>query len=261
MSRLFFCHRISKKKRCIVAIVLALIAVLAVGGAYVYMNPAPIKRVINVITHKSLSGDPVGADKGSENQYRAETSYDGSGTASADVYAYPFDKGHGYYVSNLKYIAEDNDQFHTAYKAYTAAAQNFLTTICGTGYRSVSSDKDKFKQSVIKELPVGDPMNGYLADDYADMLTSWIEDNELQADVTFKTDTSLLYKDAYVYLRGELDVTSYNCKKGADSSEVYPDGLDMSRDGKYVVDIMMLYDSYNKKVEVDGFRVLGEVKE
>ena len=253
-----------KKKRNKVSIAICIVVLVGtalVCGSYIYMNPAPVKRVINIITRKAVTGKGTEGNKGSANQYRAETSYDGSGAANADVYAYPFDKGHGYYISNLDYIAEDNDQFHAAYNAYSAAAQTFLKTICGTGYRSVSSDKNKFMQEVIKELPVGDPMDGYMSEDYADKMASWITDNELQTDVKFITDTSLLYKDVYVYLRGELDVTSYNCKKGADSSEIYPVGLDMSHDGKYVVDIMMLYDSYDKKVEIDSFRVLGKIED
>lgn len=140
--------------------------------------------------------------------YVIETDY--SGNVPAAIYDYPFAKS-GYYVMN-----KDLDITNETSERLEAYVDEYMNIMLGTGYRTIQDDIQKYNDKVSQVCsPVSliTTTDGAVHNmqDFLHDIADFIIDNHIVIDTAYNSDHSLIYSDGITYIRGELDITIYEC--------------------------------------------------
>ena len=220
--------------------------------------------------------------------YMADTSYDGKTDLSLKTFEYSFDKTSHYqdvedasaksegrepdtvvssYIRNKDFISSISDETLKRIKDYSSS---FITDMFGTSYHTIAQDKDAY----VKKL--SDYFNGnsmitwdtvdvdgtddYFVgtpDEYFANQAQWFIDNEVQADVKWTSDDSLIWSDHnYTYVRGELTIDPYSCK-AAKSTGYMPTGVDYVNGCKVIIELQLAYYGGDMYPGMDEFQVIS----
>ena len=217
-------------------------------------DKSPLYRAI--FKKGTEQAEEVQPDDGS---YIMETFYDGSEPVDPVLFTYPFKKTQAY-VSNKDCPTKfSRDTLHI----YAEAAKFFAINTFGTGYRRIEEDPDAYIREVTRSLG-GDTVIALddgtqrTAAAAAEQLADWYRKNHVQADIQFETADCLVFYDQYMYVRGKLTVTSYNCDTN-DSTPLLPAGMDMKNGGTYIMDIGMVYAGMDEGFHVMEYSIVADI--
>jgi hypothetical protein len=203
--------------------------------------------------------------------YFSDTTYDGKTNLSLATFEYPFQQEDApeTYVNNKDFLKKTDPAYVTKVQEY---AQQFVKDMFCTGYRSIAVDKDAYAKKLSSYF-IQNPMipwdavsdeDIFMPEDYFKHLADWYVDNEVQADVTFTTDNSLIWEDnKFVYIRGELKIDPYSCKTDT-MSGFMPKGVDYKNGGTYILELKIGYygdwykDAGVNEFQIDNYYFLGE---
>ena len=198
--------------------------------------------ITNMFTDKNgTEGEETGT-------YRRETTWDGTGTVSDKVYEYTFDKGYGNYVSNVKYSEDLQGKLEVVTKENEGAVKAFIQAAFGKGYREIAGNREVYIKNLV--ACIDDYFQDMKAEDYANALADWIIENRYQAEVSIVTDHSLVWTDAYSYIRAEVTFSVYQCEGGDLPWELFPDNFNPTQDGTYIMDFQLLFNAETRKNNV-----------
>lgn len=187
--------------------------------------------------------------------YIGDVAYDGAEEVDKSVFMYPFAKTDDY-VANKIVIKNRKKEYIENAKTFT---EDFFAKAYGTGFHEVESDTKSYINDVLwYYLPNAYDWDNNLIDDVIAQKAEYIKENHIQAEIDVDTADYLVYEDGMTYVRGVVNVTSYQCD--ADSTEKDL-GLELAKDGSYVFDLQ-LYP--NGTYEGDAYfviscNILGEV--
>lgn len=238
----------------------ALLGAAVLAGGIIFINPN-----VNVTFKDKISGITriFGKDSeaSSDTPYRDETNWDGESSTSDNVYKYPFNKGFDEYISNTEYSSTYKDIFDSMELKLSSYSSNFLLKIFNSGYRDVEENKDEYIEVIETYLPsdVGTSTENH---DYAEKVVNWLIDSKYQGEATYTTDHSLIWKSGYTYIRGELNLTIYNCEDEDETyKELFPSSINVTEDGTYVVDLGYLFDTAKQDIIICSFENAADVVE
>lgn len=228
-----------KKKRnkplIITAVVIAGITAMTAGCVVATKFGADIPLVSSFIEDKTST-----ADSDEKDTYIAETCYDGSNPVYKQLFQIPFQKT-DYYISNKTLYAEHPERV----EQLKNEATEFIETMLGSGYREVTTEGYSYKSAMLDyiDLDVNDSMildDGTLTtpEKYFEDFESFIKEHEIQADVTFSSDKSLVYEDSYYYVRGILTIEPY-AFSGNEDTNLLPEGISLKEGGNYIFEVTL----------------------
>lgn len=191
-----------------------------------------------------------------ETTYINETSYNGSQAVDKVMFTIPFQKTQDY-VPNKELVKREPVQ------EIERVAKDFMTTTFGTGYHALTDNLTAYQDKVSEFFEEGATLtldHGETADpeQLASGLASYYTDNHIQADVSFTTADCLVYQDIYHYVRGRLDVSCYQNDNSGESAFI-PEGMDLSKDGSYVVEVALKKTDSDTGYAVAGYSVLQTI--
>lgn len=243
------------KKVLRIAVCVAVGVAIVVSGGVLYFTRNQESSPLNITLNKKTYEKEEIPDHG----YRSETTYDGTGEFDEAVYDIPFSGKLGEleeeanaYVSNVEWVKE-----YTAPVAspYLQSAEVFFKLFL-PGYRTIEEDKEKYKTEILKLVYTDNgSLTRFFHDEDFDVFADWLIKNKVQVNAEFKTDSSLIWMDGYTYVRGELDIESFSC----DTSQEILRHMPLDRDGRYIVDISIGYDSDNNRMNIYDVQVVGEI--
>ncbi len=191
-------------------------------------------------------------------RYIHDVAYDDASDVSEKALTYPFKKSDSY-VPNKELV---NDAPALFFEYAQDFAKEYIQGVYGTGYRAIGEDESGYVTQMLDfynptyTFCIGGKDNLY-AEEILNDTALWIKENEVQVDIDVKTAGYLVYKDVYFYIRGEMDITPYNC-----NTEIMPyfiQGFDVSKEGKYIFEIGCSPSINNKKAfNVMTFKILGD---
>lgn len=186
-----------------------IIAIIMFTMLCAYMIGCGNDNTANSSAEVTADGVAVIANKPADNTpYMLDTTYAGADVPGA-LYDYPFQKSE-LYVKN-KDLVKDMDSEEI--RNYIISATDYFDAIFGRNYHSILEDQDDFKESIVNLYDTDtffENEEESTTTDYADDLMQWYVDNEIEINADFVSDSSLLYKDTYYYLRGALTLTLQN---------------------------------------------------
>lgn len=220
--------RNKKKLFNVVAIAIPVAAIVMATTAFLVVN----KNIKNEdrtpstpIQNTTISNDD--AENTDICDYTSETNYKGKLAQYPDLYQYPFRKSDSY-ISNKEFSIDHEDTI----KECEADAKQFMETLFNVNYRDIAADMPKYVGKVMTtadyrayhtEDLFGENEKTILLYDYINNIADYFVQNQMQVDATFYTDSSLVYSDFYIFVRGELVFTIYD---SADTSSEYEIGTE-----------------------------------
>lgn len=138
-----------------------------------------------------------------------------------DVYKWAFEKTDAYLKN--KDIEEKPDKDRVI-----LTAKDFISSLYGGGYREIVDDPDKYRENILSFI---DEKGAFLVPDtfsvsgngsvvsggaYAEMMSDYIVEHELNAESEFITDESLVYNDRAAWVRGIIKTRISNIRDGGD---------------------------------------------
>lgn len=232
---------------------------------------------------KALNGEsdsiPETAPDGNK-LYMSDTTYDGKTELSLRTFEHPFDKTSEYqeiedsvakesgkepdtviseYVNNKTFLKQVDEEKLKEVKEY---ANNFIKDMFATDYHTISQDKAAYVKKLSDYFDGNSMIAWDGADDsigtpneYFDKQAQWFIDNEVEADVKWVTDDSLIWSDHnYVYIRGELTVTPYSCK-AKKTTGYMPTGVDYVNGSKSIIELQIGYYGGDMYPGLDQFQI------
>lgn len=174
--------------------------------------------------------------------YILETSYDGTNPVDKALFQIPFKKTDDY-IQNKDLVAKDKKMVQDLEKR----AEDFIKAMLGTGYREVDTEGFSYKDTMCdyiwepeNTLFMLDDGTELLASDYFEDFGEYISEHQIQADVTFETDDSLVYADGYYYVRGKLTITPYSFTgEETEESNLVPEGILLSAENTTIFEISL----------------------
>ena len=143
--------------------------------------------------------------------YAVETRYIG-GIGYPQVYEEPF-KQTSFYVTNKELWERIPDVI----PGITDTATGFMNTLMNSGYRAVAEDKNGYISSLLPYLSENYPYNEVESEGYSETAAEfvgnyadWMVENNVSMEANFITDTSLVYEDALMYVRGIVEYTVFS---------------------------------------------------
>lgn len=227
---------IKNKPLAITAVVIAGIGI--VTGACIIAT----KMGANIPVVSKLIGDSAdSSDANRKGTYIAETCYDGSNPVYKQLFQIPFQKTEDYYIMNKTLYAEHPERV----TQLMDEATDFIETMLGTGYREVTTEGYSYKDTMMEYIDTDindslmlDDGTRTTPEDYFEDLGKLIEEHEIQADVTFETDKSLVYEDGYYYVRGVLTIEPY-AFTGDEDTNLLPEGISLKDGGSYIFEVSL----------------------
>lgn len=156
--------------------------------------------------------------------YVTETNYNGNLEQFPELYEIPFGKSDAY-ICNKDFATGNYELFNEC----ESDAKEFFETLFNFNYRDVAVDTSKFVAKAMAQCQYdAHHTEGFDTEDekteyffeYIDRLVEYMVDNKMQVDARFYTDDSLVYSDYYIFVRGELVFTIYDCKEPVDGYEI-----------------------------------------
>jgi hypothetical protein len=95
-------------------------------------------------------------------------------------------------------------------------------------------------------------------EELAQELAAFYTKNHIQAELEFSTADCLVYQDIYTYVRGKLDITCYQNDDNGEC-EFIPAGIDLTKDGSYIVEIALKKTDSKSGYAVAGYSVLKSI--
>lgn len=148
--------------------------------------------------------------------YAVETKYIG-GIGYSQVYEVPFQQT-SFYTTNKVLWERIPDVMPTI----ADTATNFMDTLLNSGYRSIAEDKEGYINSLMPYLSERYPYNEIESEAYSETpeefignYADYLIENEITMEAKFLTDTSLIYEDAFIYVRGIVEYTVFSSKDDA----------------------------------------------
>lgn len=165
--------------------------------------------------------------------YIGDVAYDGSEEVDKSVFMYPFAKTDEY-VANRDLVNKRKKEYITNAKTF---AEDFFKKSYGTGFHEVESDTKSYINDVLwYYLPNAYDWDNNLIDDVIAQKAEYIKENHIQAEIDVDTADYLVYEDGMTYVRGVVNVTSYQCDAESTEKDL---GLELSKDGSYVFDLQL----------------------
>ena len=203
-----------RKLKNLIFIAIPVLTVIAIGILFIFVLKPGIPTSSRVEQNSSSSDESSNVTvSGNSDDYTSETNYTGKMADYPELYQYPFKKS-SLYVSNKDFTKAHADEI----KECSESATTFMNNLFCINYRSIATDKDSFISSVMENADYSayitqnlnkDNEKTMLLYDYIDGIADYYTKNEVQIDAKFVTDESLVYKDFYTFVRGELVLTVY----------------------------------------------------
>ena len=246
------------KKVLRIAVCVAVGVAIVVSGGVLYFTRNKESSPLNITLNKKTYEKEEIPDHG----YRSETTYDGTGEFDEAVYDIPFngklgstetEEQIGSYTNNIEWIKKYSKKDA---ETNVAIAKLFWKRFL-VKPREIEKDRDSYLKNILELMYIDNESQTtlFFHDDDFRIFADWLVKNNVQVDAEFKSDSSLVWTDGYTYVRGELDIASYNC----DTEQELFRHLPLHRDGKYIVDISIGFDSVQKKVNIFDVQVVGEI--
>ncbi len=199
--------------------------------------------------------------------YMADTIYDGKTSLPLTVFTTPFQKS-VLYLSNKELLDKIGDENAEKIIKY---ATDSVNDIWGKDASYIRENKQAYVDTVSDYLinQTFQGQNGIDGDLYtnrevAESLADFFVNNNVEADVSFTTDKSLIYADSYIFIRGVLDITPRSC----DTKEMpnfVPYGMDYKNGGKYVCEVAVgyyadIFEEFGvKEYQVVGYQIIDKI--
>lgn len=161
--------------------------------------------------------------------YINETVYNGNLKQYMDLYEYPFKKSDSY-IQNKDFYKDHSELF----AEFEGDATQFMEALFNVDYRNIANNKTVFVTNVLKNADyMAYHTTGVDTEDevttnlyyYIGDIADYFIKNRVEMEAKFYTDDSLVYKDYYIFVRGELVFTIYS----SDDTELkYPIGEECS---------------------------------
>ena len=233
----------------------------------IYENVHNNGKTYKLSTDETSETNEDGVRLSADGVYMEDTVYDGTAQLPLAVFQTPFQKSI-WYKSNKEFMDDINDEIADTIINYASSS---VTDIWGKGASYIKENKETYINTVtdylLDQMYMGqDGIDGelYTNKEVAEHLADWFVDNNVEANVTFVTDKSLIYTDYFIYVRGTLNIEPQSCE--ADIMENFiPAGMDYKNGGKYICEVAIGYyaDIYKdmgiKDYQVLGYQIIGKV--
>ena len=176
-------------------------------------------------------------------KYIDDTTYTGSRNVSLENFSEPFAKSENYISNKVLLEGLDEEVKENVFKT----AEAFVTDLFTTDYHALEVSSEAYMGKLMSYYQPNSAMytpdgtllkNEYLVGRYI----QWLIENKVQTEGTFKSDNSLIYADGrFMYVRGELDLSSYSCEDEDGVSECLPMMINMKDGGKYIFEVGIAY--------------------
>lgn len=199
----------TKRKKKIadkIVLVIVLVTLVCIGtvGWFLFQ-----KNVNDTSDNQSTIGDnTISPDE--DGSYIGETVYIG-GIGYPEVYDVPF-KRTEMYISN-KDLWKDHPEIMAK---VSDTAQTYVDYILSMDYKDILDGKTGYVQHLTglldEEMFYEDPVEegGKTAEQYAESIAEYMIDNHISIEGKFLTDTSLIYEDGYLFVRGVVEYIVYS---------------------------------------------------
>lgn len=225
-----------KKIIIITSFIISLIFIIT-GICLVVLKADNELTILNKLAHRISPS--TGNDM--ETSYLNETCYDGTVPIYKEVFQIPFKKSEDSYIMNKTLYAQQEEKVSLLQEKATT----FIETMLGTGYREISKDSYTYQDTMLSFFDTN-INSAFVLDDgdvttpeiFFDDFENYIKDHEIQADVKFQTDKSLVYADGYYYVRGVLSIETYSYIN-PEETNLLPDGISYSEDSSCIFEIAL----------------------
>lgn len=177
-----------------------------------------------------------------EGSYVIETCYDGSKELDPLVFSYPFEKAGGVYIKNKELIEILGE---TKVEQLQQRVTDFVTEYFQIDSRTLISEYQEKENKLKSFYPtqvnfVNENEKENSISTYASDYLKAVADAELQTEISFVTDKSLVFQNFMgYYVRGVLEIKVFNCNKEVDLSDYYSWEIREGNTYKVIVDIAL----------------------
>jgi hypothetical protein len=143
-------------------------------------------------------------DEDTDVSYVSEVKYIG-GIGYPEVYEQPFGTD-DLYVTNKQLWQDNPDMIPLALDS----AKTFMDKLINSGYREIYENQDMFVQNMLSYMDTDwnydeDSQGGQTAEEYLNSYAEYMIDNQVSIEGEFISDTSLVYEDGLIYVRGMVE--------------------------------------------------------
>ncbi len=209
-------RNIPVKKIVIIASIVAVIGIIVA----IIVGKVPQKLVHYLYPESSISlnktANPLSSPEG--RKYFDDVIYTGP-VKYPELYDYAFQKT-DFYIKNKETVV-DKDKV-------CQIAEDFIKSLYGGGYRSVADNAQEYADNleyffdsdamIFSDI---DPVitENTMAGDFVQQAADLIVENRINAEMKLVTNASLVYEDAYVWVRGMVEKTVFNSDNESDKSD------------------------------------------
>ena len=191
----------------ITGIIVIVILLLILFFAYRWYTAYTNQEVETVQKDETTTPDEPEEDAAYINEVR----YIG-GIGYKEVYEEPFKKS-DFYISNKDMWEEHPDIIPVV----SETATDFMNKLLNTGYRKILDGKDAYVEDMVQYMDRDwiyneDMVNNQSSVEYMSEYADYMIDNEVSMKGNFITDTSLVYEDGLLYVRGMVEYAVYSSK-------------------------------------------------
>lgn len=236
---------IDKTQLLFSVIVLFLLILLCIGINY--LNSLKMLKIDQLGADMDVLGTSERRKEEAAPEYLTETCFDGTKELDPILFRFPFKKS-DFYISNKELIKQLGDE---KIEDLQARANDFVTDFYGMNIRTLLTDYQETENKLLDYF-IQDNLTSYYdeaeteksARTYVADYLKFLSDSNLQTDISFETDKSLVFEDFDgFYVRGLLNIKVYEYENNSSVDELNfysPFPLEKGKTYKIILDLAFI---------------------